>query len=64
MQDGDSKEKLLTLLHFFYQNEIPIQEIDGDENELYMLQIRPKKMKVAEEVQDLIDEIGKDDTKR
>ena len=63
LQDGDSKKKLLTLLDFLYKNNIPIQEIDDDENELYMLQIRPKKMKVVEEIQDLIDEIGKDDTK-
>lgn len=64
LQDGDSKKKLLTLLDFFYKNNIPIQETDDDENELYMLQIRPKKMKVAEEIQDLIDEIGKDEVKK
>ncbi len=61
------KEALLALLSYFYKKEIDIHERDEEGKELKFLHIIQdpvprKEVEIAPEIQDLIDEIGENDT--
>ncbi len=61
--DETQVQSVMAVLHDIYTLKIPIREIDGNGEKMYMLnkQYQPQKPEIAPEIQSLIDEIGEDD---